>query len=243
MRIWGIDPATGTEITDLNTEIEIGYEGFDWEIYEGFMVNFRDNKLGVVVNSIQFLADDLDPSGTGEKIINLQDFNFDSNGIWDLTGFGFGTHLDIEGGMFITTRGWIDFWTDDLIDPPYYLTINVEGLPDPYVFTEPEDWYSTNVERFDTPTTLFTSFVGLLSPIFEKVGDFGIRAQAMFDQNEAYDRGYSLGEIFPLLNGYIQKIDQFFGGFPLVSFFKYLILVMLAIFIIRVVMKFIPFFG
>lgn len=243
MEIVGVSPESETEITDLNTTLTIGYQNFDWELYNGFVVNFKDNKINAVANSKQFLSGDLDPSGTGEVEINLEDFNFDSNGQWYLTGLGFGSHLDIEGGMYLTTRGYIDFWTDELVFTPYYLTINVEGLPTPYIFTEPNDWYSSNVDRFDAPTAFFTSFIGLISPIFEKVGEFGVRAQSMFNQNEAYDRGYALGEVFPLINGYIQKIDLFFGGFPLASFFLYLILTMLAIFIIRAVMKFIPFFG
>jgi len=241
--ITGVSPESGTEITDLDTNLTIEYSGFDWDIYDGFVVNFRDSKIEAVSNSKQFLKEDLDPSGTGEEIINLQDFGFDQNGDWYLTGIAFGTHLDIESGMFLTTRGVIDFFSDELVLTPYYLTINVEGLPSPYTFEGPEDWYDAHVERFDAPTAFFISFVGLLSPIFEKVGEFGTRVQNMFDQSEAYDRGYGLGEIFPLISGYIQKIDLFFGGFPLASFFKYLILTMLAIFIIRAVMKFIPFFG
>jgi hypothetical protein len=243
LNIKGIAPNSGTTITDLDDEITIQYSGFDWNIYDGFIVNFRDNKISALGKSIQFLKSDLSPTGNGTKVIKLRDFGINSNGIWYLTALGFGKHLDIQGGMYLTTRGYIDFWTDELVVPPYYLIFNVEGLPTPYTFTEPEDWYSTNVERFNEPTAFFSTFVGLISPIFEKVGEFGVRVQSMFDKNQAYDRGYALGEVFPLINGYIQKIDLFFGGFPLASFFKYLILTMLAIFIIRTLMKFIPFFG
>lgn len=241
--IQGYSPESGTEITDLDQSITIKYFNFDWEIYSGFVVNFRDLKIGATSNSRLFLADNLDPTGTGQVQINLQDFGFDSNGKWYLTGLGFGTHLDIEGGMFLTTRGYIDFYTDELVEITYFLLLNVETLPDPYTFTGGDEWYTTNVERFDEPTTLFTSFVDIFTPIFEKTGEFGMRVQNMFDEDEAYDRGYAMGEIFPLISGYTQKIDQFFGGFPLVSFFKYLILVMLAIFVVRAIMKFIPFFG
>lgn len=238
--IEGTLPESGSTITDLDDEITINFYNIDPEIYQGLLVGFKDDKLEVFSDTYDF--DELE-NGTGQFTIPLSTFNFDSNRKWWLRGIAYGSHLDIQGGMFLTTRGWIDFFTDDLVIDPYYLLLDIEGLPTEYIFTDPEDWYGTNVERFDAPTQLFISFVGLLSPVFEKVGDFGVRVQGMFDQDEAYDRGYGLGEIFPLLNGYIQKIDQFFGGFPLVSFFKYLILVMLAIFVIRVVMKFIPFFG
>jgi hypothetical protein len=242
-RIIGLLPASATEITSPETTLTIKYQNFDWNTYDGFIVNFKDNKIGAVAQSQQFLAEDLNPSGTGQVEINLQNFEIDTNGAWYLTGLAFGTHLDIEAGMYLTTRGYIDFWSDELVETPYYLLINISELPAPYTFTEPNDWYSANSERFATATPFFTSFVGLLSPIFEKVGDFGTRVQNMFDQKEAYDKGFALGEVFPLINGYVQKIDLFFGGFPLVAFFKYLILIMLAIFIVRAVMKFIPFFG
>ena len=233
-------PASGTTITDLDDNITIKFYNIDPEVYDGLLVGFRDDKLQVSSETYQFKELG---NGTGQFTIPLSTFGFDSNRKWWLRGMAYSTHLDIEGGMFLTTRGYVDFFSDDLVVDPYYLLLDVEGLPTAYTFTDPEEWYSANVERFDTPTQLFTSFVGLMSPVFEKVGDLGVWSETMLDKNEAYDRGYALGEIFPLINGYIQKIDRFFGGFPLASFFKYLILVMLAIFIIRAVMKFIPFLG
>jgi hypothetical protein len=244
--LFGISPLTGIEITDLTATFEFGYSSFDFDTssgYAGFVVNFKDNKIGANANSIQYLKNNLDPSGSGTKIITLSDFGFDSNGIWKFTGLGFGTHLDIEGGMFLTGRGYVDFWTDDLATPDYTLLINVPTLPTPYSFSEPTAWYETHQSRFATPTAFFADFVNLISPIFENVGEFGVRAQEFFNKTEAYDRGYALGAVFPIIGGYIQKIDLFFGGFPLASFLIYLILVMAGIFIIRVVMKFIPFFG
>lgn len=241
--IEGFSPASTTEITDLDQNITIKYYNFDWEIYNGFIVSFIDDKLGVVAESQQFLADDLSPTGSGQVVVNLQDFNIDTNGKWYLTALGFGTELDIQGGMFLTTRGYVDFWTDELVDPEYYLLINIEGFASPYTFTDPEDWYGVNVDRFDTPTDFFYDFVGLLTPIFEKISDFNLRSQSFFDKLESYDRGYALGEIFPLATGYVKKIESFFGGFPLIQFFIYAILTIIAIFIIRMTIKFIPFIG
>lgn len=243
LEIIGIAPDSGTEITDFESNLTIQYKYFDWEVHNGFIVNFKDSKIGGLANSVLFEKDDLDPSGTGQEIINLADFGIDSNGRWDLTGLGFGTKIDIQGGMFLTTRGYIDFWTDQLVLDPYYLIINVEGLPDFYVFTDASTWYGVNVDRFDDPTAFFTSVVGLMTPTFEKLGEFGRRTSGLLDANESYDRGYSLGEVFPLINAYIKKIDLFFGGFPLASFFKYLILLMFAGFIIRTILKFIPTLG
>lgn len=243
MEIDGTTPANGTTITDLADTLTIDYKNFDWDEYKGFIVNFKDHRIGAAAQSKQFLAADCDPSGTGSKTITLSDFGIDKNGQWDLTTLAFGTHLNIEGGMFLTTRGYVDFWSSELVKTPYDLIFNVAGLPSPYAFSNSETWYTENIDTYATPTAFFTAATDFLSPIFEKVGDFANGATALFNSNESYDRGYSLGEVFPLINGYIKKIDIFFGGFPLVSFLKYLILSMIAIFIVRAVMKFIPFIG
>lgn len=241
--IEGLAPDSGTEITDFDDTLTIKYSNFDWDIYDGFIVNFKDDYLDFLANSVLFEADDLDASGTGEEIISLEDFGIDSNGKWNLTALGFGSELDIQGGLFLTSRGYINFWTGELVKEPYHLIINVEGLPEIYTFSDADEWYSANVERYASSTALFTSFVGLTSEMFQKVGEFANRSSNLFDKNESYERGYALGEIFPLINGYISKIDIFFGGFPLASTFKYLILLMFAGFIIKTVFKFIPLFG
>jgi len=243
LEIKGISPASGTEITDLDTNLTIEYIGFDWEIYDGFIVNFREDKLGEVALSLLYEQDELEESGNGQKTINLESFGISRNGKWYLTALGFGVRLDVEQGMFLGPRGYIDFWTDELVLDPYYLIFNVEDLPPPFTFTDPEDWYGTNVERFASSTALFSNFVGFLAPTFEKISDLALRTETMFDKQQAYDRGYALGSVFPIAENYIKKIDGFFGGFPLATFFKYLILVMVAIFVIRAVFKFIPFFG
>ena len=43
--ILGVDPVSSTEITDLETNLTIDYYNFDWDIYDGFVVNFKDNKI------------------------------------------------------------------------------------------------------------------------------------------------------------------------------------------------------
>lgn len=242
-RIWGIDPESGTEITTMDATLTIGYEGFDWNEYDGFVINFKDERLNTPAKSKLYNENDLDPSGAGEIEINLSDFEIDKNGNWYLTGLGFGTTLDVEGGMFLTTRGYIDFWSDELVDPEYYLDFNVEGLSEFYPVSGFDTWYNENVPEFATPTAMATNITSFFQPILQTIGEFNDRVQNYFDNNEAYDKGFALGEVFPIITGYISAISFFMGSFPLVSWFKYIIILLFGIFLIRAILKFIPFLG
>lgn len=230
-------PATGSTITATSDTLTIDYFNIN-SPYTGFSIAFLDNIIESNSQSILF-----NTTGSGTEVISLDDFGIATNGHWDLKGLAFGTHLDIEDQVFLTTRGYVDFFSEDLVDPPYYLIFNVAGLPSPYEFASPSDWYATNVERFDAPTAFFTNFVSLVNPIFLKVAEFGRQLEPIFNKNEAYDRGYALGEIFPIIGAYVKAIDIFFGGFPIVGFLVAIILVMLGIFVFRTIMKFIPFVG
>jgi len=239
--IEGLSPASGTSILDTDSTITIGYYFIDPDIYDGILFNFRQDRTGIIGDS--YNLEEIDGSGSDTLELPLSIFNIDQNGKWYLEGLAYYSHLDIEGGMFLTTRGYIEEFTENLVIDDYYLLFNDDELPEFYTFTDADDWYSANIVRFDSPTDFFIAFVGLMTPIFENIADFGIRIQEMFDTTQSYDRGFALGEIFPIARGYIEKIDMFFGGFPLATFFMYIILVMISIFVIRLVMKFIPFFG
>lgn len=229
-------PATGSTITDTEDTLTIDYFNID-PPYTGFTIGFQDNIIFSNSESVLF-----NTTGSGTEVISLADFGITTNGHWDLKGFAFGTHLDIQDG-FLTTRGYIDFFSDELVDPAYYLLFDVEGLETPYTFTEPTDWYSANVDRFPSPTAFFTDFTGLLDPLFLKIAEFGRQVEPMFDKQGAYDRGYALGEVFPFIGAYTNAINIFFGGFPMVGFFIVVILIMTAMFVIRTIIKFIPFKG
>lgn len=239
-QIIATSPTSGSTITSTSTNLIFNYLNLDWDTYDGFIINFKDSK-GVRATSKLFEEADLDPSGSGSETLPLSDFDIDQNGNWYLTGYAYGTTGQF-GGNPPVLYGTIDIYSDELVLDNYYLNFNVEGLSEPYTFASSTDWYSEKVDRFASPTAMFSAFVGLLAPIFEKVADFGTRVQGMLNQTEAYDRGFSLGEVFPILNGYVAKIDGFFGSFPLASFLKYACLIMLAIFIVRAVLHFIPFF-
>lgn len=235
--VWGYIGGGGSP------DLEGNYYDIDPSIYTGILFNFKDDKLHASTNSYNLTPTATNETGTGSFSIPFSEFGFDTNGHWDLHALAYGTALDIESGMFLTTRGYVDVFSEELVDPAYYLIFNVSGFAEPFVMQDATEWYSENVLDYENPTDLFITFTGYFQPYFEKIGGFGSAIMSYFNLNEAYDRGYGLGEVFPLMSGYIHKIEFFFGGFPIFTFLKYIILTLSGIFVVRTILKFIPFIG
>jgi len=236
-------PANASTITTATPDniLEGNYYNIDRSIYNGFLINFRDNKILTSTDSVDYVFATGD-SSTGSFIIPLSNFNFEYNGHFDLHALAYGKSLEIQNG-FLTGRGYIDVFSNDLIEPAYNLNINISGLGNLCSLSNFSTWYLSNVSDYSTPDTFTSTMAGYLEPYFNKVCAFGGVITSYINLNEAYDRGFGLGEVFPMVDTYTHKIDMFFGGFPLMSFFKYIIYTLIAIFVIKTILKFIPFIG
>jgi hypothetical protein len=226
-RVYGISPASGTEITSTSTGFSFGWEGLDPEKYEGFTLNFREKNTGIVVKQKIFFTSSI----SGATTTPLVNFEFDKNSDYYLE----------SAGILVSDYYRVEAY-NDLVSPDYFLTINFEGLSPVFEMTDFETWYGVN-SKFATPTAIFTSITGFLSPVFSKLGEFGARTTDFFDIADAYTRGYNLGLIFPTFSQYVDEIEVFMGGFPIVKLFLIALIVLLGIFAIKLIMKFIPFFG
>jgi hypothetical protein len=106
------------------------------------------------------------------------------------------------------------------------------------------DWYASNSSgEYETPTPLAAAIGGFLYNIFSPLGDALTGLSDNFNLTDAFNKGQSLGEIFPKATSYIGFISPFIGGFPLALIIKILVLAILAVIIIKIIFKFIPFFG
>ncbi|MCJ7789651.1 MAG: hypothetical protein MUP69_05620, partial [Candidatus Atribacteria bacterium] len=232
--VWGVpppaisisSPASGSTITNLSTNLVGSWQGINHEIYPYIWLSFIEPQIyeHSKIYSFEITAD----SGSFE--IPLSNFDFTKNGRWD-----FRAMAEYDANTFL-----------DLSPIGYYLTLDVEGLPSPFYFTNFEDWYHENVDEYADPSAWSSAMVGYLEPIFEKIGEFGNRITDYLDVSNAYERGFEIGGVFPVINAYVSKIDLFFGGFPIVFFFKWVILIMIGLFVVKVILKllsFIPFFG
>lgn len=237
-RVWLEDPASQTEITDLDTIITIGYEGFDDLDYNSLYIAFKHPFTGISTDAKVY---DFSVIGeSGELEINLQNFNFIKNGSMRLYVVATYEGYQYTGG-FLSGYGYN--WTYDLTDDNYFLIINIEGYEDIFEITDFDSWYSENITRFDTPTAVVSAITDFLSPIFSYIGEFGNKISDYFNNNEAYFRGHEIGKSIPVFSYYLDIVSYFIGGFPFMKIFLIIIAIMLGIFIFRLVIRFIPHFG
>jgi multisubunit Na+/H+ antiporter MnhG subunit len=233
--VWGIDPESETEITDLDELLTIGYSGL--EDYEDLYLTFT-HPSGISSNSKEYDIDIIGGSGSIE--VNLADFDIDKNGNWYLQAVASRQGYQVEDDLFLSGYGWI--WSGNLTSGEYYLDINIDGFEDIFVMGDFNTWYDEN-SKFDEPTAMFSSIVGFFEPIFGTIGEFGNRIEDYFDKNTAYTKGAEIGKAIPLFGYYLEQINFFMGSFPLMNWLLVVILILVGIFIFKVIMKFIPFLG
>jgi hypothetical protein len=129
-------------------------------------------------------------------------------------------------------------------DPTITFDFNISGNATAYNFTDWTTWYTANAAGgYTTPSDWATSLTNFIQPIFTNAYEFANRTLKYFNADTAYAKGNQIGIIFPTTQAYINKINIFFGGFPLIQFFEFTVVVMLGVFIVRTIFKFIPFFG
>lgn len=219
-------PVTGTTITDDTTLLEGTWANIDHTTWTNIKIAFNDLQIGETssIVNVPITSDD------GNFSIPLSSFNISNNGGWTLRAI-------VENNYE---------YNFDVPSPTYALIFNISGLPTPYAFTDFESWYNTNVTDYAEPSAWATALVGFLNPIFEKVGQFSNRIVVYLDVSTAYEKGNYIGNVFPVIGAYVLKIDLFFGGFPIISFFRWGILLMIGLFTVKVILKllsFIPLVG
>lgn len=226
-------PATGTTITDTSTDLVGAWANIDTDIYKNITLYFSSNFIGEqsVAKIITLTA------SSGNFTIPLSYFGISANGQWNLKG----------NATFKNTQLSDMYVSVDLISPVgYNLVFDVSGFHTPYTFTDFDTWYSANIVNYGSPSAWANGMIGYLQPILEKVAEFGARMQDYLNTDTAWQRGNDIGSIFPVVNAYIDKINIFFGGFPIAQFFQWGILIMIGMFAIKIILKllsFIPVIG
>lgn len=233
---WGINPESETEITNLNKLFTFGYNNL---IGDTLYIAFKNKETGIFSNAKMYNIENIGESG--EITLNLQDFQIEKNGNWFFYAEVMIGTPEIIQGLYLTGRYSFEM-SGDITDSTYYLKINVEGFEPIFSMSDFENWYLANA-KFDEPTDMFSAVAGFFSPIFSLVGEFGSRISNYFQVNEAYTRGYEIGKVIPIFSYYVNQINNFFGGFPIIQMLLVVILLLIGIFIFKVIMKFIPFIG
>ena len=228
IRVWGVSPASGGTTTSTDINLTIGWEGWDFEdIYKDFVFSFWEKNTGILTGTIIYEP----TTTTGTYTLPLSDFGISKNGDYYL-------HAKARSYLYEYTA----YYTGDLVSPEWWINVNVEGWEAIFEMPEFTTWYSEH-SKFATPTAGFLTITNFLTPIYNKLGEFGNRAVEFLNIEEAYDRGYDLGKIIPTYTQYITGIEVFFGGFPIIQIFTVFLAILLGIFIGRLILKFVPFIG
>jgi len=218
-----VSPASESTIEDIEDEITFSWSGWNFEdIWTEFLFWFIEENTGLATHRVLY-----EPlTENGQISFPFSDFEFEKN-----------------GDYYLKARKSSVKYGQELIYPDYWIRIEIEGWE--YLFEMPdwETWYSENVEQFATPTAVFSGFAGFISPIFNKIGEFGNTALKFLDTDEAYDTGYNLGINIPVFSHYVDEIEVFFGGFPIIKVFLGFMVILIGIFIVRLILKFIPGLG
>jgi len=234
-RVWSVSPASETEITNLDDIF-----AFAWENLEGWdslSVAFQNKDTGIFSNAN--ILETISPSG--QESFSFESFNFDRNGKYYFYAVATKWSIEFIEGMYITGN-YSYQWSDDLVSPVSWFTINTEGYTPIFEMSDFSTWYG-EVSKFATPTDMFVSIAGFFEPTFNKIGEFGNRIKDYFNLSEVYSQGYEIGKVIPYFSYFVGQISLFLGGFPILKWVFVVIILLTGIFIFRLVMKFIPFLG
>ena len=226
-------PPSGSTITNIETTNLTGnWSILNPDMYHDIEFSFSSGAIGESTET--FFITNLN-SGTGNFTIPLNEFSLPSNGTWYLKATLTYKYTQLSDMLI----------TENIVFPEgYNLKLDISGLPTAYQFTDFPTWYESNAAGgYEYPSDFASSITDFFIPIFERAGEFTNRTLQYFNSNEAYSKGNELGSVFPTTQAYLDKINIFFGGFPLIQFFEFLIIIMLSIFTIKTIFKFIPFFG
>ncbi len=124
--------------------------------------------------------------------------------------------------------------------PEYNLSV-ASYIPPSYIptfylpITEWDTYYASNSVRWTTSTPVFDNWADAFEPIIVWVGQTAIFFEDYFDLDGAKTRGEEIGDAIAIARGYLESIDDFFGGLPLSSIFLFYIITALVVIIYRIV--------
>jgi len=108
--------------------------------------------------------------------------------------------------------------------PSYYLPIS-----------NWQDYYQEHSEKFATSTPLFNALAEITEPLINWIGNIVISFQNYFDPDKAKEKGIEMGNAIPVARGYLENIDDFFGGLPISTILIFYLITALVIGIYRLV--------
>jgi hypothetical protein len=99
-----------------------------------------------------------------------------------------------------------------------------------------QDYYSDHSDpKFATSTEIFTNIAGTFGGLVARLTSFFSDTKNLFNAQDAYAQGVSLGSKIPIARGYVKPINDFFGSMPISELFIFSFLILLIIGIYRLI--------
>jgi hypothetical protein len=211
-------PANNSIVTNAADTISISWANIDHTTYPDFYVDFEDlSTYEGSINVINTLSAD-----SGTLVIPFADFAISHKGSWQLSAWA----ASADGLTILP-----------LTYTPYSLDFELSTLPPPFSLQTFPDWYAANISDTTSPAAWTIYMDNFTQPIFLKIGQFGQWITNYMNITDAYTKGFTWGGYLPITQAYVDKINLFFGGFPLMTIFEWCIGIMVAIFALKAILK------
>ena len=241
---------------EQNPNITVNYPYDGSEVSSEFTMEV-DYNLVSGYERIMIIFEDWDASSTcpisgtdewnAEKILgyfNYQSLPYFSNYFSTLSG---STTIEVDGlnsGIYNCVRCYyINESTNKISEelcPNYNLSVAVynppSDIPDYYLpISGWGDYYAENSEKYDVPTPLYDNLAGAFEPVINKIGGIIIFFNSYFDTELASEKGAEFGNIIPILRGYLEQFNNFFGNLPVSEFLLFYLITSILVIIYRLV--------
>jgi len=221
-----------------NFEMKIDYSGK--ENYDRLMVVFEDWDIGSTC------PPETDPNYQAERDVyfNSRSMPYFSNSLTTSTGTTTINVYGLEIGNYNCNKCFFVNDETGAISENLCFGYNLDVLsylPSPEIpetYLEVESWenyYSEHSERFTTSTPIFNSLAETFSPLITWAGNTILFFNNYFDPETAGNKGEEIGNAVRVARGYLESIDDFFGGLPISTIFIFYLITTIVIIIYRLV--------
>jgi len=216
-------------------EMEIAF----WraENYDRLMITFEDWDIG----SVCPLKTDTSYQAERDAFFNNQSLPYFSSFLATSSGT---TTIEIDNleignyncnkCYFITTAGLISenlCWGYRLNVLTYIPPVDV---PEYYLpISEWNNYYSEHSDRYATSTPIFTAMAETFTPMITWVGNTILFFNNYFNPETAGNRGEEIGNAVRKARGYLESIDDFFGGLPISTIFIFYLITTIVVIVYR----------
>lgn len=109
-------------------------------------------------------------------------------------------------------------------------------FPETYLpFEEWQTYYSEHSERFATSTPIFNTMAETFSPVISWFGNTILFFNNYFNPELAGEKGEEIGNSIRTARGYLESIDDFFGGLPISTIFIFYLITTIVVIIYRLI--------